>query len=88
MQTMNTEIHVNPAPLSTKFLASLSACLFWCVPFSPLLLIAAIKATNNTAGWPRQVARTAAILTIAWVAYLTVAVAWAIYVIVWNPALA
>lgn len=85
---MITEMQATPAHLSAKILAGLSACLFWFVPFSPLLSIAAIKATNNTVGWPRQVARTSAILTIAWVAYLTIGIAWMFYVIIWNPALA
>lgn len=85
---MNTEMHATPVPVSAKFLAGLSTCLFWCIPFSPLLSIAAIRATNNTVGWPRQLAKTSAILTVAWVVYLTIAIAWMLYVIIWNPALA
>lgn len=85
---MNAETHTTPARLPARFLALLSLCLFWCVPYSPFLSIAAIKATSNTVGWPRHVARTSAILTVAWVACLTFAIAWILYIIIWNPALA
>lgn len=76
------------SPLSTRLLALLSASLFWCVPLSPFLSMAAVKATNKTTGWPRFVARTAAFLTIGWVTFLACGVAWILYVIVWNPAIA
>ncbi len=73
---------------STKIKAVLSVALFWCTPVSAIVSIMAVRATSGTSGWPREVARTGAFLTIGWVAYLTVAIAWMLYVIVWNPALA
>ena len=74
--------------LQAKILAVLSVVFFWMVPFSPIISIAAVKATNHTFGWPRDVARTGAILTIALVAYFTLAILWMTYIIVWNPLLA
>lgn len=74
--------------LPAKILAVLSIGLFWLVPFSPFISMAAVKATNRTPGWPRHVARTGAILTMALVAYFTLAVLWMTCVIIWNPTLA
>lgn len=85
---MQAETILTPAKFSSMLLAVLSAVLFWCVPFSPLLSIAAVKATDNSTGWPRCVAKSAAMLTVAWVTLLMVGLAWMIYVVVWNPALA
>ena len=85
---MHAEATLSPATLGTKLLFVLSAALVWCVPYSPFLSIAAVLATKKTAGWPRHVAKAAAMLTVAWVTLLMVAIAWMIYVIVWNPAFA
>ena len=85
---MPAETILLPVKPAAKLLAVLSAVLFWCVPYSPWLSIAAIKATADTPGWPRHVARTAAFLTIAWVTLLTAGVAWMFYVIIWAPRLA
>lgn len=85
---MNDETLLPQPPLSAKMLAALSAGLFWLVPFSPFLAIAAVKATGKTAGWPRRVAQTAAVMTTVWVSLMACAVAWIIYVIIWNPSIA
>lgn len=85
---MQAETTLMPAKFFTRLLVVASAMLFWCVPFSPLISIAAVRATDNTMGWPRHVARSGAMLTVAWVTLLVVAIAWMLYVVVWNPALA
>jgi hypothetical protein len=88
IEAMNAETIETSGHLPTKLLAVVSAGLFWCVPFSLFLSIAAVKATEKTSGWPRRLAQTGAILTVGWVALLTLGVAWILYIVVWNPALA
>jgi hypothetical protein len=71
-------ISIRTAPVwATKLLAILSVTFFWVMPYSPLISIAALLATNQSSGWPRMFAVAGAILSAA----LTIAAA---AVIFWN----
>ena len=48
-----------------KLLAVLSVALFWLLPWSPLIAIAAVSATRQSCGWERRTARTGAVPSIA-----------------------
>lgn len=83
-ETMPRSDLISAKPIA-KVLATLSAVLFWCLPIAPLLSIAAVKATEQTTGWPRLLAKTGACLTIFWVALMAGAFAWILHIIIWNP---
>ena len=85
---MATESIALPSRATGKLLAVLSLGLFRFVPFSPLLSLAAIKATEKSIGWPRRIARTGAFLSIAWLFLLVGAILWIANIIIWQPELA
>ena len=85
---MNAEL-TQPLPqpsLYAKLLACLSVATFWFVPFSPLVAIAAVRATTHITGWPRALATVGSCLAIAVVSWMTLAVLWIVYILVWHPA--
>ena len=59
-----------------RILAVLCVALFWVIPFSPLVAIAAVKKTGRSGGWPRKVARTGAVLCIAYTTAAAGLIAW------------
>jgi hypothetical protein len=59
-----------------ELLAILSITFFWVLPYSPLLAITAVLATNQSHGWPRKLAVAAAILSAALTIALSVVVLW------------
>lgn len=85
---MDAEANAPRQTFTVKLLACLSVAMFWLVPFSPLVAIAAVKATRDTVGWPRRMATAGAWLSIATVTYFTVGTAWVIYLLIWNRAVA
>ena len=85
---MNVEKVATPVHVPPRILAALSVGLFWLVPFSPFLSIAAVKATEKTIGWPRQGARAGATLTIVWVGVMAAAILWIGYIVILSPSLA
>lgn len=61
---MSTESAAAPAGIVGKILAVLCLAGFWVLPFSPLVAIAAVATTRHSAGWPRTVAKTGAMLSV------------------------
>ena len=59
---MNTQSEAAPAGMVGKVLAVFSMALFWVLPLSPFVAIAAVATTRRSAGWPRTLAKTGAIL--------------------------
>ena len=59
---MNAESIVRPAGMVGKVFAVMCMAMFWLLPFSPFVAIAAVATTRDTAGWPRALAKTGAIL--------------------------
>jgi hypothetical protein len=64
MQGMSTESIATPAGIVGKILAVLCLAGFWVLPFSPFVAIAAVATTRHSAGWPRTLAKTGAILSV------------------------
>ncbi len=81
---MTANIHLHAASMPAKLASILSALLFWCLPFAPFLSIIALRTTRNTAGWPRILANSAAVLTIAWTIFLTILLSQMIFILIWN----
>jgi hypothetical protein len=70
-------IRIRTAPgWGIKLLAILSATFFWLLPYSPLIAIAAVLATNQSQGWPRKLAVAGAILSAALTIALSAIVLW------------
>jgi hypothetical protein len=59
---MNPESTVVHASFVTKALAVVSFATFWLLPVSPFVAMLAILRTKNSAGWPRKLSVTAAVL--------------------------
>ena len=85
---MNTETMQAPPTVSARLLACLSVAIFWLLPFSPLVAIAALKSTRDSTGWPRTMATAGAWLSVAAVMGMSMGLLWIVYIVLWNPALA
>ena len=72
---MNTE-SIAPAGILGKFLAVFCVATFWVMPLSPFVAIAAVATTRHSAGWPRTLAKTAAILIVLYTLIATARVLW------------
>ena len=59
-----------------KLLAILSVTFFWCLPWSPVVAIAAIIATRQASGWPRKLAVAGATLSAALTIVFAIAICW------------
>lgn len=70
---METDAVVTPGR-AAKALAILCLAGFWVLPFSPLVVIAAVKMTEGTAGWARK----AAVVGAVWFVMYTTALAFLI----------
>lgn len=64
-----------PLPVRTRaagiflflpLLAELGFDAFWLLPLSPFVAVAALTTTRHSAGWPRTLAKTGAVLTVLW----------------------
>jgi Na+/H+-dicarboxylate symporter len=63
---MNAESIARPAGMVGKVFAVICMAIFWLLPFSPFVAIAAVATTCDTAGWPRALAKTGAMLCTLW----------------------
>ncbi len=63
---MNAESIAGPAGMVGKVFAVICMAIFWLLPFSPFVAIAAVATTRDSAGWPRTLAKTGAILCTLW----------------------
>lgn len=63
---MNAESIAGPAGMVGKVVAVVSVAIFWLLPFSPFVAIAAVATTRHSPGWPRTLAKTGTILCTMW----------------------
>jgi len=59
---MNAQSIARPEGMVGKVFAVICMAIFWLLPFSPFVAIAAVATTRDTAGWPRALAKTGAML--------------------------
>ena len=67
---MDTTVGTVRPGFVAKVLAVVSLGVFWLLPFSPWVSIAAVWTTRKSSGWARRVAVTGAVLCIAWTSAL------------------
>jgi Na+/H+-dicarboxylate symporter len=79
---MNTGSESAPAGVVGKVLAVVCMAGFWVLPVSPLVAIGAVVATRRSAGWPRTLAKTGAVLSIVCTGMAAAVFLW-LLVIVW-----
>ncbi len=63
---MNTISVAAPTGIVGKILAVFCMAIFWLLPLSPFVAIAALATTRHSVGWPRTLAKTGAVLTVLW----------------------
>jgi len=63
---MSSKSIAGPRGIVEKVFAIICLAVFWLIPFSPFVAIAAVATTRDSAGWPRALAKTGAILCTLW----------------------
>ena len=63
---MNAESIAAPAGVLSKFLAVLCLAVFWAMPLSPFVAIAALTTTRQSTGWPRTLAKIGTVFIVLW----------------------